>query len=96
MADPYVVNNHTWKIFAWYFSIPDSYCNVYGCENSSFKFRFRCIRGMLMLFGTEFNAKGVLYALVIGNVAAFISDLLARKLGDVLEGTGKNKVETNE
>lgn len=33
---------------------------------------------------------------VIGNVAAFISDLLARKLGDVLEGTGKNEVETNE
>ena len=50
MTDPYVVNNHTWKIFAWYFSITDSYCNVYGCENSSFKFRFRCIRGMLMLF----------------------------------------------
>lgn len=52
--------------------------------------------GCSCFFGTEFNAKGVLYALVIGNVAAFISDLLARKLGDVLEGTGKNKVETNE
>lgn len=52
--------------------------------------------GCSCFFGTEFNAKGVLYALVIGNVAAFISDLLARKLGDVLEGTGKNEVETNE
>ena len=52
--------------------------------------------GCSCFFGTEFNAKGVLYALVIGNVAAYISDLLARKLGDVLEGTGKNEVETNE
>ena len=92
MADPYVVNNHTWKIFAWYFSIPDSYCNVYGCEN----FVSGAFVGCSCFFGTEFNAKGVLYALVIGNVAAFISDLLARKLGDVLEGTGKNEVETNE
>lgn len=97
MADPYVVNNHTWKIFAWYFSIPDSYCNVYGCENSSFKFRFRCIRGMLMAFSEQnLMQKVCLCCLLIGNVAAFISDLLARKLGDVLEGTGKNEVETNE
>ena len=102
MADPYVVNNHTWKIFAWYFSITDSYCNVSVCWHSGDgNFTVFCavsgaFVGCSCFFGTEFNAKGVLYALVIGNVAAFISDLLARKLGDVLEGTGKNEVETNE
>jgi len=46
--------------------------------------------GCSCYFGTNFDWKGVLYALIVGNILAWVSDLLAGKLGDVLEGKAED------
>lgn len=46
--------------------------------------------GCSCYFGTGFDAKGVLYALVVGNVLAWISSVLGEKLGYLLEGRNEN------
>ena len=48
--------------------------------------------GCSCYFGMNFDAKAVLYALIVGNVLAWISNILGDKLGQILEGKKGNAV----
>lgn len=49
--------------------------------------------GCSCLFGTNFDTKGVIIALILGNILAYISFVIGLKLGNVLEG--KNAETSN-
>lgn len=51
--------------------------------------------GCSCYFGTSFNVKGVVIALVIGNILAFISHIMGMKLGEILENKKPNRVSDN-
>ncbi|KZL88989.1 DUF1097 domain-containing protein [Clostridium magnum] len=42
--------------------------------------------GCSCYFGTNFDAKGVIIALIVGNILAFASHIMGTKIGNMLEG----------
>ncbi|MCD7991989.1 MAG: DUF1097 domain-containing protein [Clostridia bacterium] len=51
--------------------------------------------GAACYFGTGFDFKAVIIALLVGNVAAWVSQVLGGKLGNILEGNKKKSVVTD-
>lgn len=48
--------------------------------------------GCSCYFGTNFDAKGVIIALIVGNILAYISHIIGMKIGDALEGKKATEV----